>query len=212
MVKRGRGRMVAFPDIPDARIAGLMDFVDHLDATPPAGSSPSGPLPSGQRQENPPEVSAAEFSSGGQRYRSGYHHFFSENGLVGPPPWSTLVAYDLNEGKILWQKPYGDVTQLAERGIHGTGSLFPTNSLTATAGGLLFSTTRDRKIRAWDRDTGEVLWSADLPADPGGIPAVYEIDGRQYVVATATRSDTPGDGKSSARHAYVAFTLSGEIR
>ena len=193
VVKEGRGRMAALPFIPDSQIAALMTYVDSLDGTPPGN------------QDAEEEITVSDVSAENQRYRSGYHHFFTTVGLLGAPPWSKLVAYDLNEGKILWQKPYGDVIELAEKGIVGTGSLFPTNGLTATAGGLLFSTTRDRKIRAWDRDTGDVLWSADLPADPGGIPATYEIKGRQYVVATATRG-------ASDQHAYVAFTLSGKVQ
>jgi len=192
VVKQGRGRMAALPNIPDSQIPALLNYVDQLDGAHSAAE-----------QNTVSDVS--DVSDENLRYRSGYHHFFTQNGLLGAPPWSNLVAYDLNEGKILWQKPYGDVSQLAEKGIVGTGSLFPTNSLTATAGGLLFSTTRDRKIRAWDRETGEVLWSADLPADPGGIPAIYQVKGRQYVVATATRGN-------SEQHAYVAFTLSREIQ
>lgn len=192
-VKQGRGRMAAFSSIPDAQIAELMDYVDQIDTVEVA------------RGVKPPVTDGSD----PQRYRSGYHHFFTKDGLLGPPPWSKLVAYDLNEGVILWEKPYGDVIGLAKKGITGTGSLFPTNSLTATAGGLLFSATNDRKLRAWDRRTGNVLWSADLPADPGGIPAIYEINGRQFVVATATRGSTIGGGET--QNAYIAFTLAGEI-
>ena len=192
VIKQGRGRMPAFPDISDVQIEELMGYVDKLKVLVPDISSPTVS-----------ETATEE----GKRYWSGYHHFYSKEGfLLGPTPWSRLLAYDLNQGKILWQKPYGDVIQLAKKGITGTGSLFPSSSLVVTAGGLLFSTTNDRKIRAWDRDTGEVLWSADLPADPGGIPAVYQIDGRQYIVATATYGDAVS-GQDYNENAYVAFAL-----
>jgi quinoprotein glucose dehydrogenase len=192
VVKQGRGRMAAFPDLRDIRIVALMDYVDGLVESPLA------------EHELMP---VADDVSETWQYQSGYHHFFSDNGLLGAPPWSKLIAYDLNQGTILWQKPYGDVIALARRGITGTGSLFPTNSLTATKGGLLFSTTNDRKIRAWDRDTGEVLWSADLPANPGGIPAVYEVGDRQFVVASAIRSNAVVEGEVPAQRAYIAFRL-----
>ena len=195
LVAQGRGRMAAFPDIPEARVVELMEYVNKLDDSAPLFE---------------PQHSVVDVSGEERKYRSGYHHFFTETGLLGPTPWSRLVAYDLNAGKILWQKPYGDVVQLAAKGIHDTGSLFPTNSLTATAGGLLFSATNDRKFRAWDRDTGDVLWTSDLPADPGGIPAVYEIDGRQYIVATATRGNSRSNSKQAGDNAYVVFTLSAE--
>jgi quinoprotein glucose dehydrogenase len=51
-----------------------------------------------------------------------------------------------------------------------------------TAGGLIFmATASDRFVRAYDKDTGKVLWEKELDANPDGIPAVYEVNGRQYV-------------------------------
>ena len=186
---KGRGRMAAYPDIPKEQIGPLMDYVDKLSDLNPVNLEVFSSL---QDNDEP--------------YRSGYHHFFSENGLVGPLPWSKLMGWDLNTGKILWEKPYGDVIQLAQRGITDTGSLFPTNSLTATSTGLLFSVTNDRRIRAWDQSNGEVLWSHEIPADPGGIPAIYEVEKRQFVVAAATRGDLEAHGLKG-RYAYVAFAL-----
>jgi quinoprotein glucose dehydrogenase len=98
------------------------------------------------------------------------------------PPWSQLTAYDLNEGTILWQIPNGDVASLAAKGITGTGSHAPRGGVVATGGGLLFvGTSSDRKFRAYDADTGKVLWSYDLPAATEGVPAVYSVAGKQYV-------------------------------
>ena len=189
VLANGRGRMAAYPDISAEQLPDLMAFVDALSAQ------------NATRMRIPQRVSDSE-----RPYRSGYHHFFSDNGLVGPLPWSKLMAWDLNEGKILWEVPYGDVIQLAQRGITGTGSLFPTNSLAATGSGLLFSVTNDRKIRAWDQTDGKILWSHDIPADPGGIPAIFEVAGRQYVIATATRGDKEAHGLKG-EYAYVAFAL-----
>ena len=199
IVKLGQGRMDAFPNIPDTQVSPLMDYVDQLSVSADvvldveaAALSPS-PLTS---TPHPDSI----------RYRSGYHHFFSDTGLLGPPPWSKLMAYDLNVGKVLWQKPYGDVIQLADKSITGTGSLFPTNSLSATAGGLLFSATNDRKLRAWNQATGDVLWAVDLPADPGGIPITYAVDGRQYIVVAAIRGDVEAYGRKG-EHTYIAYAL-----
>ena len=59
-------------------------------------------------------------------------------------------------------------------------------SILSTAGGLVFvATASDRLLRAYDRDTGEVLWSQALSTGSEGIPASYEIDGRQFVVIAA---------------------------
>jgi len=96
------------------------------------------------------------------------------------PPWSQITAYDLNKGTILWQVPDGDVSQLAP--LTGTGSHAPRGGPVATGGGLLFvGTSSDRTFRAYDSDTGKVLWSRELPAAQEGVPAVYSAGGREYV-------------------------------
>jgi quinoprotein glucose dehydrogenase len=89
-----------------------------------------------------------------------------------------------------------------------------------TAGGLIFTGTRDRMIRALDVETGKVLWKAQVDAGIEGIPAVYETKGRQYIVyCAAARSTThvhglPGHPASDAAipGAYVAFALPGGQR
>ncbi len=135
--------------------------------------------------------------------------------LIGPP-WSQLTAYDLNEGTIKWQVPDGDITALARMGKTGLGSQAPRGGVVVTAGGLVFSgTSSDRKFRAYDQDTGKVLWAADMPAASEGIPAVYQVDGREYIAVPtggngyltqpnlATDPPIPPAGPS----AYVVFAL-----
>jgi glucose dehydrogenase len=96
------------------------------------------------------------------------------------PPWSQLTAYDLNKGTIMWQIPNGEVSKIAP--ITGTGSHAPRGGVVATGAGLLFvGTSSDRKFRAYDADTGKVLWAFDLPAAQEGVPAVYSVGGKQFV-------------------------------
>jgi quinoprotein glucose dehydrogenase len=74
-----------------------------------------------------------------------------------------------------------------------------------TAGGLLFigATNFDKKFRAFDKLTGQLLWETVLPAAGNATPATYEVNGRQYIVIGA------GGGKSGAPSggSYVAFAL-----
>ena len=101
--------------------------------------------------------------------------------LIGPP-WSQLTAYDLNKGTIKWQVPDGEVTALARQGKTGLGSQAPRGGIVVTAGGLVLAgTSSDRSFRAYDQDTGKVLWAVDLPAASEGIPAVYQVDGREFI-------------------------------
>ena len=130
------------------------------------------------------------------------------------PPWSHLTAYDLNTGEIKWRIPHG-----TQPGIEGdTGAHFPRGAPLVTAGGLVFAATaQDRTLRAYDRDTGKVLWSRALPAGSEGIPATYEIRGRQYLalpVAAGAGLFAPGPvgapaGAGSGERGYVVFALPG---
>ncbi|AKR55864.1 pyrrolo-quinoline quinone [Devosia sp. H5989] len=56
-----------------------------------------------------------------------------------------------------------------------------TSSVLATAGGLVFGGDAARDVKAWDQETGDVLWSQTLNAPIGGYPMTYEIDGEQYL-------------------------------
>jgi glucose dehydrogenase len=151
------------------------------------------------------------------RYDAPYDFMVEANGLTAiGPPWSQITAYDLNTGTIKWQIPDGGVKELAEQGHPGTGALAPRGGIVATAGGVLFiATASDRKFRAYDQDTGRVLWETDLPAGAEGVPAVYEIGGREYIALCAAagesnppvRMDTSKPPAARGQGAYMVFAL-----
>jgi quinoprotein glucose dehydrogenase len=132
------------------------------------------------------------------------------------PPWSQLTAYDLNKGTLLWQIPNGDAPELAAGGTRGTGSQGARAGMVVTAGGLIFIGTPDHRLRAYDQDTGRTLWEKEMIGPINGVPAVYEVNGRQYVVvcvAGAGAGTRPaGRGGPAAPQSpgeYVAFALTG---
>jgi len=145
-------------------------------------------------------------------YQSPVDFMIQSNGFSAiSPPWSTITAYDMTDGKIIWQLPNGEVKPLADKGIAGTGSHIGRGAPVATAGGLLFNaTSTDRKFRARDSATGKILWEYDLPAASEGVPAIYEVGGRQFIAIPvgglglwAPKLDLPEPGPNQ----YIAFAL-----
>jgi quinoprotein glucose dehydrogenase len=135
----------------------------------------------------------------------GYNKFLDPEGYPAvAPPWGTLNAIDLNAGKIVWQIPFGYYPALAEKGMKNTGSENYGGGI-VTKNGLFFigATNYDKKFRAFDKRTGKLLWETELPAAGNATPAMYEVNGRQFIVIAA------GGGKSRdpSGGSYVAFAL-----
>ncbi len=114
------------------------------------------------------------------------------------PPWASLVALDVVKKQILWEVPLGSIKKLApfpldvHLGTPGAGGPL------LTAGGLVFiGFSLDDTMRAFDVDSGEILWETEIPAGGHGIPVTYEVNGEQYVVLAAgghsMYGSTPGD-------------------
>lgn len=143
------------------------------------------------------------------RYESGFGFMIASDGLSAiAPPWTSMTAYDLNEGSIKWKIPLGEVPELAAKGFKNTGTHYPKVGPVVTAGGLIFTGTRDRKVRAFDVESGKVLWEKELDAALEGIPAVYEIGGKQYIVfCAAAQVGLTAAAQVPIRGAYVALAL-----
>ena len=117
-----------------------------------------------------------------------------------PPPWGTLMAIDLEAGEKRWEIPLGDTRKMAPLGLALDWGLPAMGGPITTAGGLTFiGASMDDTFRAFDTDTGALLWSASLPAGAQATPMTYQLEsgGRQYVVIAAgghgTLGTTPGD-------------------
>jgi quinoprotein glucose dehydrogenase len=137
---------------------------------------------------------------------TGYTRFDDADGYPAvAPPWGTLNAIDLNTGKYLWKLPLGEYPELAAKGLKNTGTENYGGPI-VTAGGLLIiaATDFDRKIRAFNSRTGELLWEAKLPFSGVATPATYMVDGKQYIVIATCGARDP---KSPPGAVYVAFAL-----
>ena len=119
------------------------------------------------------------------------------------PPWGHMTAIDMNSGDFVWRVVNGEFAELRKRGIPKTGTPSYGGSI-CTAGGLVFMAgTVDKMIRAFDSDSGKVLWEHELPQGGFATPCTYESAGKQYVVIAAAG----GKAGSKAHDEYVAFSL-----
>jgi quinoprotein glucose dehydrogenase len=191
VTKQGGGRMPAFDRLSDAERDAILDYVLGITPPPATGRADENPAPA-KASKAPPYAFA------------GFRRWLDKEGYPEiKPPWGTLNAVDLNTGEIKWQVPLGEYAALKQRGIPATGTENYGGPV-VTAGGLIFiGATADETIRAFDKDTGTVLWQAPLPFGGNATPSTYTIHGRQYVVISA------GGGKSGrpSGGSIVAFAL-----
>ena len=123
------------------------------------------------------------------KYNSKFKRLKDNRGYPGSkPPWGTITALDLNTGKIIWQKPFGEYKELSKIGIPVTGTE-NYSGVTGTESGLLFATgTLDKKFRILDVNNGDELWSYEMPFIGSSPPITYEIDSEQYILINSTGS------------------------
>ncbi|WP_339903482.1 PQQ-binding-like beta-propeller repeat protein [uncultured Cyclobacterium sp.] len=160
IMKKGGGRMPAFDQVSEARREAIIKFLFNEE---PAVNTKN------ERGDNAPPYVFRGF----QRWQD------DEGYPAIKPPWGTLNAVDLNTGTIKWKVPLGEYEELTKRGIPITGTENYGGPV-VTAGGLLFiAATADSKIRAFDKDNGQVLWEYQLPAEGHATPSVYAVNGKQ---------------------------------
>lgn len=186
-ITKGQGRMPAFTSLTQDQLSAVVEYVM-----------------SGESKE----LQSSAATAADMKYRfTGYNRFVDPEGYPAiAPPWGTLNAINLNTGEYAWKIPLGEYPELAAQGLKNTGSTNYGGPI-VTAGGLLFigATNFDRKFRAFDKSTGQLLWETTLPFSGNATPATYEVGGRQYVVIAAGAGKDPRQGSGGI---YVAFALS----
>lgn len=191
IIENGRRMMPAFKQISGEDKAALLSFLLGL--------------------KNGNERFIAQVNKGEKRDNelmpytmTGYKKIRTPEGYPGnKPPWGTLTAMDLKNGKIRWQIPLGEYPELSQKGIPPTGTENYGGPVLTAGGLLIIAATPDEKIRIFNKRTGQLLWERALPAAGFATPSTYEVNGKQYIVIAC------GGGKLNARSgdSYVAFAL-----
>jgi len=185
-VRKGGGRMPAFAALQGEAIGAIAKYVfDGEDAS----------------------AGAPDRSPANQEYRfTGYRRWLDPQGYPAVRmPWGMLNAIDLATGRYAWRIPFGEFPELAAKGLKDTGSENYGGPL-VTAGGLLFigASIHDRKLRAFDKRDGKLLWEAALPYSADATPITYQVDGRQYVAIFASGGKERGGSPGGV---YLSYAL-----
>jgi quinoprotein glucose dehydrogenase len=185
VIRKGSGRMPAFANMGEPAIKVLVDFL----------------MDKGDKEalvERPRPPVELKYTM------DGYNKFLDPDGYPGiTPPWGTLSAINLDTGEYVWKKPFGEYPELVAQGMKDTGAESHGGGV-VTAGGLFFiaASAHDKKLRAYDKKTGNILWETVLPHGGNATLAMYEVKGKQYVVVPC------GGGRGGPTGgSYVAFAL-----
>jgi PQQ-dependent dehydrogenase (methanol/ethanol family) len=103
--------------------------------------------------------------------------------------WGNVTAVDYHTGKIRWQ------VKTPQPMIGG---------IMATAGGLTFTGEGNGYFKAYDSETGAVLWKFQAGAGVNAPPASYTVDGKQYIVVAAGGNTQLNYKRGNT---IIAFTL-----
>lgn len=185
LLQRGRGMMPPFTHLTEPEKTAIVSFIM-------------------EKKDSAVELTAANQKNYSPYVHTGYNRWYDSNGLpVSKPPWGTLTAIDLKTGEHRWQVPLGEFPELSQKGFPPTGTDNYGGPLVTQSGLVFIAATPDKKFRAFNSATGELLWEGFLPAAGYASPSSYSVQGRQYIVIAC------GGGKlrSASGDSYVAFAL-----
>ena len=184
-IEMGKGMMTGFPQIKKAEMDALLQFLYGEEIVQNVIKKEAKPIETIYKH-------------------TGYKKFLDSKGLPAiSPPWGTLHAIDLNTGDYLWSITFGETLTLKEKGFPQTGSENYGGAVVTKNGLLFIGATKDGYFRAFNKNSGKLLWEYKLPAAAFATPAMYEVNGKQYI-AIACGGEKLGTEKGNQ---IIAFAL-----
>jgi quinoprotein glucose dehydrogenase len=237
LVTTGKGQMPPNEHIDDVTLTSIFRFLGGIvaPAGPPAGGRgfgaptrtgvvegpvvASGGAPEAQKfNALRPTKLMRDYPEGVQRFDEYATAYGLANTDLLSPPWSTITAYDLNTGTIKWKKGLGQdarIPLMPGQENMGIPEGSQRKGMIVTSTGILFATSKGGMVYAFDADNGKILWSYTLSKDTDGLMSTYEVNGKQYLVVSATGAyniATKDHSKDLGAHppGYMVFSLPGK--
>ena len=176
LVQMGNGRMPAFPYLSEADRKAVAEYV--------LNKEPKTATTAREEHKSPDTISntASAFPYDPEYSIKIWQRFTDQNGKPAiRPPWGTFNAIDLNTGEYKWTVPIGEFPELTKQGIPITGTETYGGPVVTASGLIFIASTRDERIRAFDKTNGKVIWEYQLPAGGFATPISYEVNGKQYI-------------------------------
>lgn len=224
IILSGKGQMPGFTHVSEETIEALYRFLGGVPRRfnfPPEANAttlPDGPVvASGGATIEPDAQRAAPMMD----YPEGVSHpadrYITDYGTewtgLAAPPWSSIVAYDLNEGTIKWRRPIG-LDSLYGQGDPTRGAPGGTlrKGMIVTSSGIVFATAKGGKLYAFDADNGNILWETTLSHEANAQPSMYTLNGKEYLVINATSNFTRDSYDNSKKpgalpKGYIVYAL-----
>ncbi|MDX2072375.1 MAG: PQQ-binding-like beta-propeller repeat protein [Haliscomenobacter sp.] len=223
IVLGGKGSMPGFTHVSEETIEALyrylggnpraFNFPRRANAAPPKGPV----VASGGATIKPDAKRSAPMLDYPEKVKHPKDRYITDYGTewsgLAAPPWSSIVAYDLNKGTIKWRKPVG-LDSLYGKGDPSLGAPGGTlrKGMVVTSTGIVFATAKGGKLYAFDADNGNILWETNLSYEANAQPSMYTLNGKQYLVINATSNFTRDSYDRSKKpgalpRAYVVYAL-----
>ena len=125
------------------------------------------------------------------------------------PPWGRITAINMNTGEHAWMVPNADTPEhirnhpmlkgvtLPRTGTAERSGILVTKTLLFAGEGAGFVAVPPRMggpmFRAYDKMTGEILWTFKLPGHQSGVPMTYIVNDRQFIVVPVSAPGHPAE-------------------